>query len=322
MNDGIVVVTGAAGFVGRALCAHLAALSRAHRGIVRVADHALPGTEQVAIGDLATASDAELAATVAGATAVVHLAGRAHVMRERRADAAARYHAANVVATERLARAARQAGVMRFVLASTIKVHGETTSSGRPFRADDPLAPQDAYGRSKAAAEAALAAACADTPMAPIVLRLPLVYGPRVKGNFLALVDAVARRARLPFAGIANRRDLLYVGNLAHAIVRLLDDPEPPSGPWLVADGEAMSTPELVRHVAAALSIEPHLVKVPVPLLSLGGWLTRRRSMVDRLVSSLEVDAAPLRRRIGVPPFTIEQGLADTAAWWRGRHAI
>ena len=158
--------------------------------------------------------------------------------------------------------------------------------------------------------------------MTPVVLRLPLVYGPGVKGNFLTLMDAVARRARLPVAGIDNRRDLLYVGNLVHAIVSLLDDAQAPSGPWLVADGEAMSTPELVQRVGAALRIEPHLIAVPIPLLTLGGLLTRRRSMVDRLVASLEVDATPLRRRIGAPPLTVEQGLAATAAWWRGRHAI
>ena len=178
-------------------------------------------------------------------------------------DPAALYHAANVVATQRVAAAAVRAGVRRFVFASTIKVHGEETLPGRPFRAGDPLDPQDAYARSKADAEQALAAVAAGTSLDAIVLRLPLTYGPRVKGNFLTLLDAVARCARLPFGRIANRRDLLYVGNLVHAIAGLLDAPGPVGGAWLAADGEAVSTAELVRRIASALEVDPRVIECP-----------------------------------------------------------
>jgi nucleoside-diphosphate-sugar epimerase len=138
--------------------------------------------------DLATAPDAALDAIVAGAAAVVHLAGRAHMIDDRAPDPAALYRAANVVATERLAAAALRAGVRRFVFASTIKVHGEATMPGRPFRAADPLQPRDEYARSKVDAERALATLAAATGLDAVVLRLPLVYGPRVKGNFLTLL--------------------------------------------------------------------------------------------------------------------------------------
>jgi nucleoside-diphosphate-sugar epimerase len=323
VSERLIVVTGAAGFVGRALCAHLAATGRTHRGIVRVpAARASRGTEFVALGDLAAVPDEQLAAAVGGAFAVVHLAGRAHVLRERALDPAAAYHAANVVATERLAAVAARAGVQRFIFASTVKVHGETTTPGRPFRADDPLSPRDAYARSKVAAERGLAAACEGTSMVPIVLRLPLVYGPGVRGNFLALLDAVARRAPLPFRSIDNRRDLLYVGNLVHAITALLDAREPASGAWLAADGEAVSTPDLVRRIAAALGVAPRLVPFPVPLLEFAARLSGRHAQQSRIVSSLEVDASLLRRRIGPLPCTLDQGLVATAQWWRARHAI
>ena len=321
--SGPVVVTGAGGFVGRVLCTHFAATGRPHRGIVRALLHDAPhDTPLVALGDLATAPAERLAATLEGAVAVVHLAGRAHAPGERTAEAAAAYRAANVVATERLAAAAARAGVRRFVLASTVKVYGDATVAGHRWRADDPLSPQDAYARSKAEAEQALAAACAGGAMAPIVLRLPLVYGPGVRANFLALLDAVARCAPLPLKSIRNRRDLCYVGNLVHAIGALLDDAEPPAGVWLVADGEAVSTPELVRRLAAALGVAPRLLPVPVALLALAGRLTGRSGEIARLAGSLEVDASPLLRRIGPLPYTLDQGLAATARWWRARHAI
>ncbi len=193
---------------------------------------------------------------------------------------------------------------------------------GRPLRADDPYAPQDAYARSKVEAERALLAACDGTAMVPVILRLPLVYGPGVRANFLALLDAVARRALLPLGSIDNRRDLLYLGNLVAAIAALLDCPEPPRGAWLIADGEAVATPELVRRIAAALGVAPRLWPVPLPLLDLAARLAGRRAELQRVATSLEVDAAPLARLIGPPPFTLDQGLAATADWWRARHAI
>jgi len=319
---GLVVVTGATGFVGQALCARLAADGRPHRGIVRtVAAHALHGTPQVALGDLATASDASLAAALDGARAVVHLAGRAHVQGSLAADVEA-YRSANVVATARLAAAAVRAGVERFVLASTIKVHGEASPPGRPLRATDPLAPRDAYARSKVDAERALADACAGTPMAPIVLRTPLVYGPGVGGNFLRLLDAVARETLLPLGAIANRRDLVFVGNLVAAIVALVDARDAAQGAWLVSDGEPIATPELVRRIARALDVEPRLLPVPVWLLRLAGALAGRGGEIARLTGSLEIDATPLRQRIGPPPFTPDEGVVATARWWRARHLI
>jgi nucleoside-diphosphate-sugar epimerase len=316
-----VVVTGAAGFVGRALCAHFAAAGRPHRAIVRDLP---PGVARVAtriaLGDLATVPVAQLTAALEGAAAVVHLAGRAHALVEPAAET--EYHAANVTATERLAAAAVAAGVRRFVLASTVKVYGEATPPGRPWRAGDPPDPADAYARSKLAAERALAAACAGGAMTPIVLRFPLVYGPGVGANFLALLEAVARRAPLPLRSIANRRDLCYVGNLAHAIAALIDCVDPPAATWLVADGEAVSTPELVRRLAAALGVAPRLLPAPVALLRIAGALTGRGARIARLTGSLEVDVSPLVDRIGPLPYTLDDGLAATVRWWQTRHAI
>ena len=318
-----IVVTGAEGFVGSALVAQFAATGRPFVAVVRRHPAgAAAKPHHRAVGDLATASPAALDELVAGAAAIVHLAGRAHVLADAAPDPVALYRAANVVATERLTAAAVRAGVPRLVFASTVKVHGEATMPGRPFRADDPFTPQDAYARSKVEAEQALAAIAAGTPLETIVLRLPLVYGPRVKGNFATLLDAVAREALLPFGGISNRRDFLFVGNLVHAISALVDAPDAVGGAWLASDGEAVATPELVRRLAAALGVAPRVPKVPPLLLTLAAAVTGRGALLLRTVSSLEVDASPLVRRIGALPFSLDQGLAATAAWWRLRHAI
>jgi len=317
--DRLIAITGAAGFIGRSLCAHLAGAGRAHRAIVRArtpeAPHRSPLIE---VGDLATTDIGHLANALAGAFAVVHLAG-AHG--DDKLDGNA-LRDANVVATERVAAAAVSAGVQRFILASTVKVFGESSAPGQPFHSSDPPAPDDAYAQSKVDAERLLLVSRSGSTMVPFVLRMPLVYGPGVRANFLRLMDAVARRAPLPLGSIDNRRDLLYVGNLVHAIVALVDDTDAPSGIWLVADGEAVSTPELVRRLAGALDVGTRLFPVPVPLLTLVGALTGRSTTVARLAQSLEVDAAPLRRRIGPMPWTLDQGLAATALWWRAKHSI
>ncbi len=313
-SPGAIVITGAGGFVGSALVAHCVATGRPFVAVVRKpgADgRANPRAAEVA--DLATASDGTLDGIVAG---VAH--GRADAA----PDPVALYHAANVVALERVAAAAVRGGVRRFVLASTVKVHGESTVPGRPFRAADALVPRDGYARSKLAAEQRLAAVATGTSLEAVVLRLPLVYGPRVKGNFLTLLDAVARGAPLPFGRIANRRDLLYVGNLVQAIVGLVDAPGAVAGAWLAADGEAVSTAELARRIASALDVPPRVLNVPKPLVVLGARVTGRGALLARTVDSLEVDASPLARRIGPPFFTLDRGLAATAAWWRLRHAI
>jgi len=323
-EPGLVVVTGAGGFVGRALVAHFAGTGRPFRAIVRQ-----PSPEAGlqppfhAVTDLATIPDTLLDAIAAGAAAVVHLAGRAHVQDETASDPAAAYTSANVTATARLARAAVRAGVQRFVLASTVKVNGESSEASRPFRPDDPPDPRDDYARSKLQAERELAAICAGTPMAPIVLRLPLVYGPGVKGNFARLLDKVAEERVFPLGAVRNRRSLLYVGNLVEAIDAALDAPSAPSGVHFVADAESVSVPGLLNAIGPALGIPVRLKAVPVGLLELAGRLLGRRALVERLVSTLEVDASTFFAATGWRPrHSLADGLAATAGGWRTRPSI
>jgi len=313
-----IVLTGADGFVGTALCEHLRAARRHFRGLVR---RVTPGTagraEYLATGDLAQADDALLDRALAGARAVVHLAGRAHVMREHAPDPAAAYHAANVVASERLMRAALRNGVERFVFVSTIKVQGDASPPGRPLRGDDPAQPEDLYARSKWDAECALAALAQGRSIALTILRPPLIYGPHVRGNFLELWRTIARGVPLPLGLINNRRQLLYVGNLAHALLALVDVVPPAPGTFVIADREAVSTPELARRMAGVQGRRLLLLPVPAPFISAAATATGRGAVASRVLGSLEIDASALAARIGPLPFSLDDGLAATAAWWR-----
>ena len=284
----VVAVTGARGFIGRAFCARASANGRAVRRFVRTPD--ATSVDSIVI-DLTHATVDVLAHHLEGVSTVIHLAGRAHVMRETEADAEAAYRLANANATERLARAAVAAGVRRFVFASSVKVNGERTEPRRPFRPDDATAPQDAYARSKLAAEGALQRVARGTPMETIVLRLPLVHGPGARGNFRRLVDAVRARRILPLGAIDNRRSLIGLSNLLDALDAAIDAPAL-HGVHFVADAHSVSTPDLVRAIARALQVEPRIVRVPIGMLKLAGTITGRSDAVARLVSSLEVDVS------------------------------
>jgi len=310
-----VLVTGAAGFVGRALCPALAAAG--HEVIAGVREGTAPPGAHAhrTLGDLA--GERPLDAAVAGIDAVVHLAARAHVMRETAADPLVLYRRANVDGTRRLAEAAARAGVSRFVLMSSIKVNGERTAI-RPFTEDDPPAPADAYGISKREAEETLAAVASKTGLSAIALRVPLVYGPGVRANFLELLRLCDSAWPLPFGGIAgNRRSLIHLANLTDAIAVALVHPSA-DGVYLVSDGEDLSTAALIRRLRAALGRPARLVPVPARLLDTLFRLLGKGALADRLCGSLAVDTGRIARDLGWrPPCTVDEGLAATVAWYR-----
>jgi len=284
--------------------------------VVRPASDALPAqVETVAVDDIGPATD--WTRGLAGVDAIVHLAARAHVLRDSTPDAYALYSAVNTRGALRLAEAAAVAGVRRFVFLSSARVHGER-STGAPFTESSPLAADDPYGRSKADAERGLASLASTGKLEPVILRPPLVYGPGARGNFARLVALVARGVPLPFGAVRNRRSLVYVGNLVDAIVRALDHPAAAGQTFMVSDGEDVSTPELVRRIARALGKPARLVPVPAALLRIGGALAGRADDLTRLLDDLVVDSSKIRALLGWSPvFTLDEGLAQTAAWDR-----
>ncbi|MGE3600171.1 MAG: NAD-dependent epimerase/dehydratase family protein [Dehalococcoidia bacterium] len=312
-----IVVTGAAGFVGRELTRRLTgdglqvvATSR-RTPPPGVIDPQAPFVEC----DLASGPD-PLRSTLSTACAVVHLAAQVHILNPGAAqrDAYARNNADTTLA---LAQTAAAAGVRRFVFVSTIKVNGEATD-GTPFAATDTPDPQDEYGRSKWAAEQGLRRIATETGLEVVVVRPPLVYGPQVRGNFRRMLALADRAVPLPLASVRNTRSLISVWNLCDLLALAVRHPAAPGRVWLCSDGRDLSTPELFRLLARGLGRRAPLFPCPPALLRAAGSMLGRRDEVERLCGSLQVDDGPIRRELGwSPPLSIEDGLARTCAWYR-----
>ncbi|MDR5878896.1 NAD-dependent epimerase/dehydratase family protein [Caballeronia sp. LZ032] len=313
-----IAVTGANGFVGRAVSRALLARGIAATGLVRAGAACGPDVEVRVVEGL----DALGPEAFAGCEAVIHLAARVHVMGEAASQAEAvleAYRAVNVAGALGAAEAARRAGATRFVLMSSIKALGEH-DPGRPFSEDDERRPPDAYGASKAEAEVRLLEFGSRTGMEVVVVRPPLVYGPGVRANFLAMMNAVARGVPLPLGAIDARRSLVSVDNLASATVECALHPAAAGRVFHVTDGEDPGVAELVRKLGEHLGRPARLVPVPPGWLRGMARLAGKTAQIERLTNSLRVDSSRIRETLGWrAPQTLDQGLAVTAEWYRSK---
>ena len=324
-----VLGTGASGFLGRHVSRALLEAGDEVRGLARPGGGPLePGVERAEVAGLD--DRAAVARAVAGVDAVVHLAARVHLMRDTAADPAAEFRRVNVEGTRLVLEEAIRAGAGRFLLASSVKAIGE--GGDVPYTEETPPAPADPYGVSKLEAERVVREVADAAGVHAPVLRLPLVYGPGVRANFLRLMEMVDRGIPLPFGAVRNRRSLAYAGNVAAAARAALLAPAAARETFLVSDGEDLSTPQLVRALAAALDRPARLVPVSPALFRAAGRAGDALSTlvpfplttasVHRLLGSLAVDSSKLRRVAGfTPPYTVAQGLAETARWFRSRPA-
>lgn len=314
----MILVTGANGFVGTALCRYLEKTGAGVRGALRRLDQLqsqVDGVQYVQVGEIGPATD--WAATLEGIEVVVHLAARVHVMTEHASDPLAEFRAVNTAGTERLARLAADKGVRRFVYLSSIKVNGEATN-GSAFSDGDVPHPQDPYAISKWETEQALHRISAKTGMEVVIIRPPLVYGPGVGGNFLRLMLLVRRGLPLPLASIANRRSLIYLENLADAIALCINHPKAAGETFLVSDGKDLSTSELITRLSRECGISCRLLPFPPAGLRLLGKLVGKAAEVARLLDSLQIDSSRIRKQLGwTPPYSVDQGLAHTADWFQ-----
>lgn len=314
-----LAVTGANGFVGRALC--LEAVNRGFvvRGITRSHCILPPGVENIAVGNVdgnTLWSDALVDCDV-----IIHLAARVHIMHDKSRDPLAEFRKVNTAGTIRLAQCAVASGVRRLVNVSSIGVNGPSTEGNLEFTDQDTPDPHNPYSVSKWEAEQALRAIHLQGALEVVTVRPPLIYGPGVGGNFLRLLGAVRRGIPLPLGATKNFRDLLYVGNLVDFLLVCASHSAAPGHTYLVSDGTPVSTHALLRGLARALGVPSRLFPVPPYLLQMVGNLTGSTAEFERLLSSLRVDGSKVCRDLGwYPPFTLRQGLQATADWYRQVH--
>lgn len=308
-----ILVTGASGFVGRALCAELAQHDYKVLGTIRkstfAAGYQCELTMIQDIGD--TVNWLPILSRVG---TVVHLAARVHVMNDTAVNPLTEFRKVNVGGTLNLAQQAVKAGVKRFIFISSIKVNGEYTKINQPFTEADIANPQDAYAESKCEAEHGLLLLAQQTGLEVVIIRPPLVYGVGVKANFASMMRAVHSGIPMPLGAIYNKRSFVFVGNLVSLILRCIDHPAAVNEVFLVSDGCDLSTTELLQHCALALGVNARLLPIPQRWLEIGAALVGKQDMAQRLCGNLQVDISKAHSLLGwTPSVSVVDGLRATA---------
>ena len=308
----MILVTGATGFVGRALCERLKGHDALRIAVRNPVAGAWAEPSDVVQAALDPAQDWRPA--LEGITTIVHCAARVHVMNDDAADPLREFRRINADGTLRLAAQAAEAGAGRFVFISSIKVNGERTVPGQPFTAAQAPDPIDPYGVSKWEAEQQLRQLSAETGMKLVIIRPVLVYGPGVKANFLSMMKWLYKGVPLPLGAIHNKRSLVSLDNLVDLIVTCIDHPRAANQTFLVSDGEDLSTTELLQRMSQALGKQPRLLPVPAWMLETAAKFAGKQSIAQRLCGSLQDDISYTRERLGwTPPVSVDAALRKTA---------
>ncbi|MCB2425566.1 UDP-glucose 4-epimerase family protein [Methylophaga pinxianii] len=307
-----VLVTGATGFVGKALVTELVADHHHVVAALRKQSTELPmEVEQKLIGDLSLlGGPTTIIDTFDNIEVVIHTAARVHIMKDDAADPLDEFRKVNVEGTVQLAQQAAKAGVRRFIFLSSIKVNGESTDNRSPFRETDEPAPEDAYGLSKLEAEQALFEVARSTSMEVVIIRPPLIYGPGVKANFASMMKIIKKGLPLPFGSVSNQKSILAIDNLNNFIKCCMVHPAAANQVFLIADGKDVSTTELLQKIAKAFQRSSRLIPMPMSLMTVFAKLIGKQNIADRLLGNLQVDISKARHLIGWKPvISLEQQL-------------
>jgi len=289
----MIAVTGATGYIGRAVVAELV-----QRGLpVAAVSRYGAGSATVGVEWRITGANFPTRANFAECDTVLHLAGRAHTT-VAVADGRDLFDIENRQLALLTAEAAHAAGARRFVFVSTLGVHGSGAES--PLRSDSPVHPDLPYARSKWAAEQQLKVWCAARGMALCIVRPPMVYGPNCPGNFPRLVHMVSRGLPLPFSALHAQRSFIFVDNLASFLAECAT--KEVTGTYLVADGSDWSVAQLVRAIGVQLQQPVRSFPAPVALLRFIGKLLGKMREVESLTLPMRVDAEQAYRDLGWRP--------------------
>ncbi|MFB9939683.1 UDP-glucose 4-epimerase family protein [Shewanella indica] len=305
-----ILLTGGSGFLGK----HL--LNNLNKYQVRVLDRNLSKKDnQVTYFKSSIDSQSKYSLLLENVDTVIHCAARVHVMNEQSLNPLNEFREVNTAGTMNLARQAAEIGVKRFIFISSIKVNGESTEIGKPFRASDERRPEDFYGQSKSEAEEQLLELAKGSGLEVVIIRPTLIYGPGVKANFASLLNLVSKGLPLPFGCMTeNKRSLVSVKNLVDLIVTCIDHPKAANQVFLVSDDNDVSTAAMVKYIAQALGKLSRLLPVPLWCYRLVGKITGKTDVVNRLLGSLQVDISHTKETLGwKPPQTLEEGFKETA---------
>lgn len=310
------LVTGANGFIGHALLNKLNDTEKYNAfGAVRTMalSQVISQQKMFSVGDFGTKCNWSEALN--GQQVVIHTAARTHIMNDTVTDPLFEYRKVNVEGTLHLARQAASAGIKRFIFISSIKVNGESTVTGSPFKYTDKAMPEDLYGMSKAEAEDGLWQISKETGMEIVIIRPPLVYGPGVKANFFSMMKLVSMNVPLPLGAVCNRRSMVALANLISLIVTCISHPKAANETFLVSDDRDVSTTELLRMMAHAFGKKAILVPIPMSWIHFVAMIFGKKMVADRLCGSLQVDISHTKETLGwTPPVTMTQQLSSIAA--------
>ena len=296
-----ILVTGATGFIGQAVVQELLKQEFIVSTAVRNISPTLPGSvTQIEIGDISSLD--ENISALHDIDVLIHIAARAHIMDETESNPLAEFRKVNTTGTLNLAIQAAEKGVKRFIFISSIKVNGEKTERDIPFTPECTNPPVDPYGLSKFEAEHGLMSLAQNTGMEVVIIRPPLVYGPGVKANFLAMIKWVDKGVPLPLGAIHNKRSLVALDNLVSFICHCIDHPKAANEIFLISDGEDVSTTQLLQKVARALHKKSLLLPIPTSLMRFTARLIGKQDIASRLFDSLQVDSSKARDLLGWQP--------------------
>lgn len=305
-----IMLTGATGFVGRALIVLLHKLGHECIGVARKELEIVPGINVQSVGDIS--GDIDWADLLSGVDCVVHLAARAHLLRDDASDPQLEFDRVNYHATMSLVKQAADAGVKRFVYVSSIGVHG-ATSENTPFTENSALIPHSFYAISKLKAEKGIQEILRSSTMEWVIVRPPLIYAADAPGNFQLLLKLVSKGFPLPFANVRNSRSMVSLTNLIDFLSCCVTHPRAAGEVFVISDGADLSIGDIVKLLAQGMGKRASLFGFPKFLIKVCATLVGRKNIYVQLFESLQVDSSKAQRLLGWRPLlSARDGLLDT----------
>ncbi len=317
-----ILITGATGFVGQHLYANQQWQQWGQsqtsfdsdpilRLAVRDAPESLP-SNTVVVGNIGP--DTDWSDALESIDIVIHLAGLAHLIGSSATNSYEQYHSVNSEGTRNLAIQAVKLHVKRFIYMSSVKVYGENIPSSMVLSESSETGRDcDAYGLSKLEAERQLINIANSSEMDFVIIRSPLVYGPRVTANFQSLIKLLKTRLPLPFANIDNRRSMIAVDNLAEVIQICCASEAAKNQVFLVSDDDDLSLKRLSEQIRKSLGIAPRLFKCPLFLLKIAAQILGKSKELGKLTNSFQLNTAKAKKLLNWKPrIKVEDTITET----------